>query len=173
MNGCKTSNLQLSFSHWHDKVCSSHAPPYKCVSAFTLFCHLPREAGRDLHAFLLTHKQHTHTQVPTESWQCMQLCACTSAQALSVHSTAITGPFQASCLTAYGISQYIFYLFAHWWGCIYWMRTCGSVNNHTELWFPQTLEDVAPNFCWELYIYFEIITSFIERKKPQSFIEKC
>lgn len=169
MNGCKTSNLQLSFSHWHDKVCSSHAPPYECVSAFTLCSAIcPVGQGRDLHAFFLTHKQLIHTHVPTESRQCTQLCACTSARALSVHSTTINGPFQVNCLTPYGILQYTFYLVAHWWGCIYCMRTCGSVNNHTGLWLPQTLEDVAPNFCWELYIYFEIITSFIERRSHRA-----
>lgn len=79
MNGCKTSNLQLSFSHWHDKVCSSHAPPYECVSAFTL-CPAAcpaRQAGISMH--FSSHTNSTYTHVPTASWQCMQLCACTSA----------------------------------------------------------------------------------------------
>lgn len=62
---------------------------------------------------------HTYTHVPTESWQCMQLCACTSAQALSVHSTTINGPFQANCLTTHGILQYKFCPFAPWWGYIW------------------------------------------------------
>lgn len=140
----------------------------ECVSAFTLcsaVCPV-RQAGISTH--FSSHTDSSYTHVPTESWQCMQLCACTSAQAPSVHSTTINGPFQVNCLTTYGISQYTFYLFAHWWDCIYCMRTCGSVNNHIELWLPQTLEDVAPNFCWELYIYFEIITSFIERRSHRA-----
>lgn len=76
INGCKTSNLQLSFSRWHDKVCSSHSQTYECVSAFTLcsvtFCPV-RQIGIYMH--FSSYMSSTYTHMPIEFWQCLQLCA--------------------------------------------------------------------------------------------------
>lgn len=75
MNGCKTSNLQLSFSHWHDKVCSSHAPPYECVSAFTLCSALcpVGQAGISMHFSSHTNSSYTHMcqQNPSSARSCV------------------------------------------------------------------------------------------------------
>lgn len=114
INGCKTSNLQLSFSHWHDKVRSSHSPTYKCVSAFTLcsviFCPV-RQIG--IYINFSSYVNSTYTHVPIELWQCMQLCAyrtCTSAYILSVHSTT-KWPISGELYTGY--YHYILSLLVH------------------------------------------------------------
>lgn len=181
INGCKTSNLQLSFSHWHDKVCSSHSQTHECVSAFTLcsliFCPV-RQIG--IYINFSSCMNSTCTHMPIEFWQCMQLCAYENHAHLHMYlvcTPQLNGPFKTNYITTYVILP-VYTLFVHWWVCISGMRICGSVNNHIKLWLLQALEDVAPKFLLRVvYIYWNNIQFVLKEEATElprkMFVCKC
>lgn len=165
INGCKTSDPQLS-SHAGMTRCAVplHNTPVRICPHSALLS--PAPWGRDrytvrdiqigIHTFF-PHACRAHTHTNGCVCSCVPIGTRQSAHILSAPHNYMAH-FRWAAYIHGCCYPCICRVLGHGWGCTACAIICGSENNHTELWLPQTLEDVAPTFLLiAVYIYLKAV----------------